>query len=86
MVSSLFALIFHHFIKVILILKQTIDAFTSSAAKPLGGKTGNSWSKLKCDEKCVQNQKKLLKTDHHLQRLDLQFFQTIGKETLCKLN
>lgn len=85
MVSNLFVLIFHHFINIILILKQTIDAIISSAAKPLGGKTGNSWSKLKCDEKCVQNQKKLLKTDH-LQGLDLQFFQTNGKETLCKLN
>jgi len=57
MVSNLLVLIFYCFIKVILILKQTIDTFLSSAAKPLGGKTGNSWSKLKCDEKRVQTKK-----------------------------
>lgn len=53
--SNLFVLFFHHFIKVILILKQTSDAFISLSAEPLEGKTGNSWSKLKCEKKCVQN-------------------------------
>lgn len=55
MVSNIFVSISHRFTKVILILKQTINAFIFSAAEPLGGKTGNSWSRLKYNEKRVQN-------------------------------
>ena len=47
MVSNLLVLLFHHFIKVILILKQTIDAFISSAAEPLGGKNRKQLVKAK---------------------------------------